>query len=101
MSRFEELLQSMDPTMPAPCHHITAAGAVVLEYPPSPERDEAVATIAQMAAAQREVCRCFNNLRSLTATIESQNGNESPVFYVGNRLKPGDKPTPGCNCGTL
>lgn len=99
MTRMETLLTSMNLTMPAPCHHITAAIAVVKEYPSSPVRIRVAAEIAALAIAQREVCRCYNNLRSLVGTLEREQGNPSPVFYEGKIRTQGERPISECNCG--
>jgi len=69
-----------------------------MEYPPSPTRIRVAAEIAAMATAQREVCRCFNNLRSLVGRLEREQGNPTPRFYEG-MIRTTGLPIDTCNCG--
>ena len=99
MTRMETLLLSMAPTMPTSCRFIGAAMSVVQEYPDTPARQRAIDCLAEMIAGQREICRCFNNLRSLVGTIEREQGNPAPQFYEGEIRPAGNLPIPQCTCG--
>ena len=97
--RLEALISGLHPILRASCSPLGAAVFVVAEYPPSTVRDMVVNDIAAMAAAQRELCRCFNNLRSRVGTLEREQGNPSPEFYEGAIRFTGALPVAGCTCG--
>ena len=101
MTRLEQIVFNMRPELVAQCQLVKAASMVLAESQDCPERDAVAKAIQAQADAAREACRCYNDLRSLVGTLERKLGNPAPAFYEGEIRQAGDKPTPGCNCGTL
>jgi hypothetical protein len=98
MTRLEKIVQQLDPLLPAPCHVVTVTKLVLLEYPDSSMRQEVATDLDGMIKACQDLCRNFNNLRSHTASLEIENGNQHPFFYAGQIRNTG-LPVEGCNCG--
>lgn len=98
MTRLEYLLESMHPLFQAACSPVGAVRFVLTEYAPCAERDMVVATAQQFAAAQRELCRLYNNIRSQVSRLETVCGNVSPAFYEGTIRETGELPAAHCTC---
>jgi len=65
------------------CHHTAALFHVAREYPLSPAMAAVQTQVDALLANEREWCVLFDNLRSLVATWEREQGVQQPVFWEG------------------
>ena len=98
MKRLTDITAQIRTPIVRSCHFIETTLLVLDEYPSSPALEEVRATLHRMADAQRVICREYNNLRSLTGTLERERGVSEPRFYVGE-LRESGLPIGYCNCG--
>jgi len=78
---------------------IKASLIVLDESVPGAERDAVKDALFAESRAQREACRCYNNLRARMGRMELASGNPKPRFYAGPLVCPSDLPIEGCDCG--
>jgi hypothetical protein len=83
MTRLEAVVKPLQAILHETCSPIGAATIVIQEYSASPARVDAEAALKELATAQVEICRCWDNLRSRLSSLELASGNAMPEYYVG------------------
>ena len=100
MTRLEAVITPLHQLYRQTCSPLGAAILVTNEYPPSQAREDVRQALVELATAQREICRSWNNVRARVATLEREQGNPSSAFYEG-KIRQSGLPVEGCNCGFL
>ena len=99
MTRLETLIAGMRDKLTAQCRVIKASLIVLNESASGPERDAVRDALLAEGRAQREACRCYNNLRACMGRMELAAGNPEPRFYAGDFVPLDKLPLEGCDCG--
>ncbi len=81
--RLTTIVKALREPIGAGCPMLHGVYSVAREYPASPAGEAVKAQVDKMLTAQRSLCADYDNLRSLTATWEREQGVEKPVFYEG------------------
>ena len=98
MTKLEALVAAMRSELTAQCRLIKA-GLVVLETETPYEHEAVREALLAQGQAQREACRCYNNLRACMGRMEKAAGNPAPRFYAGPVIPLNELPLQGCDCG--
>jgi len=99
MTRLEKLIETMREHLTAQCRAVKGAMLVLQESATGPERDAVREVLLVQGQAQREACRCYNNLRACMGRMELAAGNPEPRFYAGDFVPLDALPIIGCDCG--
>jgi len=99
MTRLEKVIETMRSQLTAQCRSIKASLIVLRESAEGPEREAVKEALLAAGRAQREACRCYNNLRACMGRMELAAGNPEPRFYAGDFVPLDELPLVGCDCG--
>ena len=99
MTRLETLIESMRTELTKQCRAIKASLIVLRESPEGESRNAVREALLAQGRAQREACRCYNNLRACMGRMELVNDNPAPRFYAGEFVPLDQLPLVGCDCG--